>query len=139
MSKVQENSIILRVGFSLSKRPLFNSIYLVRVPFLISITVSTKMPTSDKVLFFERWGSNFTKNPKYLKTFIYWGIVCLYGRMSKTFFLLSINFHANHHVSKYLPIESDNNNVGKEFHKDNFAPKDIESDIIWIFSQWCFV
>ena len=37
--KVQEASIILRVGFALSKWPHFNSIYLVRVPFLTRIAV----------------------------------------------------------------------------------------------------
>ena len=37
--KVQEASIVLRVGFSLSKWPHFNSIYLVRVPFLTGIAV----------------------------------------------------------------------------------------------------
>ena len=37
--KVQEASIILRVGFALSKWPHFNSIYLVRVPFLTGIAV----------------------------------------------------------------------------------------------------
>ena len=39
VSKVQEASIILRVGFALSKWPHFNSIYLVRVPFLTGIAV----------------------------------------------------------------------------------------------------
>ena len=38
-SKVQEASIISRVGFALSKWPHFNSIYLVRVPFLNGIAV----------------------------------------------------------------------------------------------------
>ena len=39
VSKVQEASSILRVAFALSKWPHFNSIYLVRVPFLTSIDV----------------------------------------------------------------------------------------------------
>ena len=39
MPKVQEASRILRMGFGLSKRPNFNSIYLVRVLFLTGIAV----------------------------------------------------------------------------------------------------
>ena len=39
VSKVQEASIILMVGFALSKWPHFNSIHLVRVPFLTGIAV----------------------------------------------------------------------------------------------------
>ena len=42
MPKVQEASIILRMGFALSKRPHFNSAYVVRVPFLTGITVFVK-------------------------------------------------------------------------------------------------
>ena len=40
MQKVQEAGSILRLGFALSKRPHFNSVYLVRVPFLTGIAVS---------------------------------------------------------------------------------------------------
>ena len=39
VSKVQEASIILGVYFALSKWPHFNSVYLVRVPFLTGIAV----------------------------------------------------------------------------------------------------
>ena len=49
VSKAQEASNILRVGFALSKWPHFNSIYLVRVPFLTGIAVCLNSPHFDEI------------------------------------------------------------------------------------------
>ena len=50
--KVQEASIVLRVGFSLSKWPHFNSIYLVRVSFITDIAVHIRAAGAYS---FRRW------------------------------------------------------------------------------------
>ena len=39
MSKAQEASSILKVGFARSNRPYFDSTYVIRVPFLTGIAV----------------------------------------------------------------------------------------------------
>ena len=39
----------------------------------------------------------------------------------------------------HIPIETNDEDVRNDFHEYNFAPKYIESDIIWVFSQTGFV
>ena len=64
MSKFQETSNILRVDFALSKWPHFNSVYLVRVPFLTGIAVNhyeIKL-TKFKQVFMSKRGREAWKN-----------------------------------------------------------------------------
>ena len=69
MSKFQEVSSILKVDFALSKRPHFNSVYLLRVPSLNGIAVYHKV---SKMIIDIETTYMYTPNPSVTCEGKYW-------------------------------------------------------------------